>query len=91
MFSVSDIHTVTEFSRKPADYIGRLKKTGKPEVLTVKGKAAIVVQDAEAYERMARLAEYASSIQALQGAMQESGRPLAEFAAEFEAEYKTTP
>ena len=91
MFSISDIHTVTEFSRKPADYISRLKKTGKPEVLTVKGKAAIVVQDAEAYERMARLAEYASSIQSLQGAMQETGRPLADFAAEFEAEYKVEP
>jgi prevent-host-death family protein len=30
----------------------RLKKTGKPVVLTVNGKAEVVVQDASAYQRL---------------------------------------
>ena len=84
MFSISDIHTVTEFSRKPADHIQRLKMSGKPEILTVNGKAAVVVQDAEAYEQMAQLADYASSVMALRAALDETGRPLDRFAADFE-------
>lgn len=84
MFVSSDIHTVTEFSRKPAEHISRLKQTGRPEVLTVNGKAAVVVQDAQAYEEMAKLADYASAIQSVRTALAESGRPLKDFAAEFE-------
>ncbi|NKC13202.1 MAG: type II toxin-antitoxin system prevent-host-death family antitoxin [Gammaproteobacteria bacterium] len=62
MFSSSDIHTVTDFSRKPAEHIKRLHKSKRPEILTVNGKAAVVVQDAETYEKMAELAAYADSI-----------------------------
>ena len=63
MFQSSDIHTVTEFSRKPAEHIKRLSESKRPEILTVNGKAAVVVQDAETYEKMAVLADYAESIQ----------------------------
>jgi prevent-host-death family protein len=85
MFQSSDIHTVTDFSRKPAEHIKRLKKSKRPEILTVNGKAAVVVQDAETYERMAQLADYADSIVNIRQALSEKGRPLKEFAAEFEA------
>ena len=84
MFQSSDIHTVTEFSRKPAEHIKRLSESKRPELLTVNGKAAVVVQDAETYEKMATLAEYAESVQSIRQAMTEQGRPLAEFTAEFE-------
>jgi prevent-host-death family protein len=85
MFQSSDIHTVTEFSRKPAEHIKRLSESKRPEILTVNGKAAVVVQDAETYEKMAELADYAESIQNIRQAMSEQGRPLDEFTAEFEA------
>ncbi len=52
MFTIDSIHAVSDFSRKPAAYIKRLKETGSPEILTVNGKAEIVVQDARAYEEM---------------------------------------
>ena len=55
MFTADSIRPMSDFSRKPAEHIKRLKKTGKPEVLTVNGKAAIVIQDARAYEEMAGL------------------------------------
>lgn len=51
-----DIHPLTDFLRNHRDALERLRTTGRPEVLTVHGKAAIVVQDAEAYERVAQLA-----------------------------------
>ena len=49
------IHPVSDFSRKPAEHIKRLKETGKPEILTVNGKAELVIQDARAYEEMVDL------------------------------------
>ncbi len=52
MFTMDSIHPVSDFSRKPAEYIKRLKKTRQPEILTVNGKAEVVVQDAQAYEEM---------------------------------------
>lgn len=87
MFQSSDIHTVTEFSRKPAEHIKRLSESKRPEILTVNGKAAVVIQDAETYEKMASMADYAESIQNIRQAMSEQGRPLDEFTAEFEAKH----
>ena len=57
MITMDSIHPVSEFSRKPAEYIKRLKETRKPEVLTVNGKAEVVIQDAKAYEEMLELLE----------------------------------
>ena len=85
MFKSTDIHTVTEFSRKPAEHIKRLTDSKRPEILTVNGKAAVVIQDAESYERMAALAEYAESIQCIRKALSEEGRSLGDFRKEFEA------
>ncbi len=90
MFQSSDIHTVTEFSRKPAEHIKRLTESKRPEILTVNGKAAVVIQDAETYEKMAALANYAESIQNIRQAMSEQGRPLDVFTAEFEAKHGIT-
>lgn len=90
MFQSSDIHTVTEFSRKPGEHVKRLNESKRPELLTVNGKAAVVVQDAATYEKMAALAEYAESVQSIRQAMAEQGRPLEEFTAEFEARHGIT-
>ena len=90
MFQSSDIHTVTEFSRKPGEHVKRLNESKRPELLTVNGKAAVVVQDAATYEKMAALAEYAESVQSIRQAMAEQGRPLEEFTAEFEARHSIT-
>lgn len=85
MFKSTDIHTVTEFSRKPAEHIKRLADSKRPEILTVNGKAAVVIQDAESYERMAELAEYAESIQTIRKALSEESRSLDDFKKEFES------
>ena len=55
MFTMDSIRPISDFSRKPAEHIKRLKKTGLPEVLTINGKAEIVIQDAKAYEEMSSL------------------------------------
>jgi len=62
MFTMDAIHPVSDFSRKPAEHIKRLKETGLPEILTVNGKAEIVIQDAKAYEEMVNLLETLKTI-----------------------------
>jgi prevent-host-death family protein len=47
-----DIHSLTTFRRRFGDFMKQLRKTKRPVVLTVKGKAAAVVQDAEAYQQL---------------------------------------
>ena len=87
MFNSSNIHTITEFSRKPAEHLKRLSKLKQPEMLTHNGKPAVVIQDAESYERMAELADYADSILNIRQALSETGRPLEDFTKEFETRH----
>ncbi|MBL8885768.1 MAG: hypothetical protein JNK16_03835 [Phycisphaerales bacterium] len=52
MVQLTDIHPLTGFLRDHKAHLERLATTGRPEVLTVNGKARVVVQDAEAYQKM---------------------------------------
>ena len=47
-----DIQSLTTFRRRSGDFMKQLKKSKRPVVLTVKGKAAAIVQDTEAYQRL---------------------------------------
>ena len=47
-----DIQSMTTFRRRSGDFIKQLKKTQRPVVLTVKRKAAAIVPDADAYQRL---------------------------------------
>ena len=38
-----DIHPLTDFKRNTSDFMNRMKKTRRPVVLTVNGKAELVV------------------------------------------------
>jgi hypothetical protein len=50
----NDIRSLSDFKRNTVDLLDRLRKTGHPMVLTINGKAELVVQDAEAYQGTAR-------------------------------------
>ena len=52
MINVQDIHSLTAFLRDHKAHLDRLEKTGRPEVLTVNGKAKVVVQGAQAYQEL---------------------------------------
>ncbi len=49
---LTNIHSLSEFQRNTKDLIRKLKKSGKPAVLTVNGQAEVVVQSAEAYQKL---------------------------------------
>jgi prevent-host-death family protein len=56
-----DIQSLTTFRRRSGDFMKQLKKSKRPVVLTVKGKAAAIVQDAEAYQRLLDVAASADA------------------------------
>jgi PHD/YefM family antitoxin component YafN of YafNO toxin-antitoxin module len=85
MFRMDAIHPVSDFSRKPAEHIKRLKETGQPEILTVNGKAELVIQDAKAYEEMVDLLGALEKIaQAAKSHEDGKGIPTNEFFNKFE-------
>jgi hypothetical protein len=52
MIAMQDIRSLTDFQRNTKSHLRRLKSTGRPEVLTVNGRAELIVQDAAAFEDM---------------------------------------
>jgi prevent-host-death family protein len=60
-----DIQPMTAFRNHSADFMRHLRETGRPVVLTVNGRAAAVVQDAEAYQHLLDLAAEASAAEGI--------------------------
>ena len=91
MIKLNDIHPLTDFNRNTKQHIRRLKRTGRPEVLTVNGEAEVVVQSAEAYQTLLDRAELAETIAGIKRGLKQSDRgklrPVNEFLDELAAKY----
>jgi prevent-host-death family protein len=83
-----DIQSLTTFRRRSGDFLKQLKKTKRPVVLTVKGKAQAVVQDAEAYQRLLDIAALADAREGIRQGLEESRRGLGQDAEAFFAEFE---
>jgi prevent-host-death family protein len=88
-----DIHPLTDFKRNTAEFLTQLKQTGHPLVLTINGKAELVVQDAKSYQRLLDLAERLETIQAVKESLASmergEGRPVEAVFDELEKELRT--
>jgi prevent-host-death family protein len=86
-----DIQSLTTFRRRSGEFLKHLKKSKRPVVLTVKGRAAAVVQDAQAYQELLDIAAQADAAegirQGLKDARERKLRPVAEFFDEFETRH----
>jgi prevent-host-death family protein len=86
-----DIQSLTTFRRRSGDFMKLLKRSKRPVVHTVKGKAAAVVQDAAAYQRLLDVAARADAEEGIRQGLVDSRkgkiRPAKEFFAEFEARH----
>jgi len=67
----------------------QLKKSKRPVVLTVKGKAAAIVQDAGAYQRLLDIAARADAREGIRQGLEQSRRGQGRDAEEFFAEFET--
>ena len=68
----NDIQSLTTFRRRSGDFMKQLKKSKRPVVLTVKGKAAAVVQDAEAYQRLLDIAAQANALEGIRQGIEDT-------------------
>jgi PHD/YefM family antitoxin component YafN of YafNO toxin-antitoxin module len=91
MIDARQIHSLTDFLRNHKSHLARLKETKTPEVLTVNGKAEIVVMDAESYqsmtERLQRMETIAAIREGLESAERGELKPAEQVFAEMKAKY----
>jgi hypothetical protein len=52
MIKPEDVRSLTDFQRHTRAHVERLRRTGRPEVLTVNGQAELIVQNALAYQNL---------------------------------------
>src|SRR5271156_4260502 len=77
-----DINSLSNFKRNTPEFLRQLKKTGQPVVLTINGKAELVVQDTGSYQKLLEVAERVQELEALREAVDEmnagKGTPIEE-------------
>ena len=82
-----DIMSLSTFKRDSSKVMRQMKKTKEPVVLTVNGKAAVVVQDAESYQKLLELKERSEVVEILRQRLasrrRKKGRTAADFFNEF--------
>jgi PHD/YefM family antitoxin component YafN of YafNO toxin-antitoxin module len=71
---LTHIHALSEFNRNTKGFIQKLKKTGKPAVLTVNGQAEVVVQSAEAYQKLLDDQRFLDSIRGISRGLEQAKR-----------------
>lgn len=52
MLDLRHVYSLTDFLRNHKEMVARVTETKKPIVLTVKGKPALVIQDADSYQEL---------------------------------------
>jgi prevent-host-death family protein len=74
MIDLREVRSVTEFQRNIKGYVGRLKKKKTPLVLTVNGRAELVVQDAASYQQILERLDRAETVAAIRRGMEQFDR-----------------
>lgn len=88
MIQLTDIHPLTDFLRNHKEHVERLKQAHRPEVLTINGKAELVVQDAESYQKLLDTIDRAEAIEGIQRGLESMERGEGRSAQEFFAEMR---
>ncbi len=67
-----DIQPLTDFKRNTTELVRRMKETGRPIVLTINGRAELVVQDTGSYQKLLELIDRLEAIAGIQKGLDES-------------------
>lgn len=90
---ISDTHSLADFADHSNEYARQIKETRHPVVLTVDGKAELVVQDAESYQALLEAVERAETIAGVQRGIDQmrrgERRPASQAFAELRARLKS--
>ncbi len=89
---LNEVHSLTEFQRNTKEHIRRIKKNRRPMVLTVNGRAEVVVQDARSYQELLDTLDRLEAITAIKKGLEESkqseGIPAREFLEKMRRKHK---
>jgi prevent-host-death family protein len=89
MLNISrDVRSLSDFKRKTPEFIEQLERTGAPVVLTINGRAKLVVQDAESYQRMLELLDRAETVEAVREGLESVSRGKTMSLSQFDKEMK---
>lgn len=69
MLELDSIHSLTDFKRNTPQFMDKIKQTQSPLVLTVNGRAELVVLDTKAFQELLKKVECAETVQALKEGM----------------------
>ena len=85
-----DIQSLSIFKRDTAKFVRQMKKTKRPVVLTVNGKAELVVQDAASYQELLEAKDRMETLEGIQRGLdslaRNGGKPAEQFFHEFFSE-----
>lgn len=81
MIDLTDgIDSLTNFKRNTPAFLDRLQESGQPLVLTVNGKAKLVVQDAASYQQLLESIDRLEAVEGIREGLREmkagKGKPL---------------
>ena len=66
-----DIHPLTDFKRNTTGFMKKIKKTKRPVVLTVNGRAELVVQDTNSYQNMLERLDRLEAVEAIRRGLED--------------------
>jgi PHD/YefM family antitoxin component YafN of YafNO toxin-antitoxin module len=66
-----DIHALTDFQRNAKAHLSRINKTGRPEVLTVNGRAEGVLMGKRSYEQVLEALEELETLKSIRRGLDE--------------------
>jgi prevent-host-death family protein len=82
-----DIHSLSDFKRNTPELLDQMRESGRPLVLTINGRAEVVVQDAASYQRLLNRMEEMEALEGLKRGLADAkaGRvtPVEKFEKEF--------
>ena len=67
-----DIHPLTDFKRNTAGFVKQMKATHRPVVLTVNGKAELIVQDVSSYQQVLDRLDELEAVEAIRLGMKDA-------------------
>ena len=92
MVTLNETHPLADFQKNIKGHLRRLNKTGQPEVLTINGKPAVVIQDARSDQRLLGSVEQAEAIAGLKLGLESlargEGQPAKNVFARLRRQYK---